>query len=143
MRHEPALQHSPGFIRCARLCDERRARADLEALVETSPVGVAVFDAGTGAVLSFNREAQRIVEGLRDPAQAPEDLLQVLICRHADGREIALGELPMAALLSNAETFTFNCEGMGYLFPLYEKIFALMRPQMKKQRTLNEKQANH
>ena len=28
--------------------DERRARAGLEALVETSPVGVAVFDAGTG-----------------------------------------------------------------------------------------------
>ena len=28
--------------------DERRARADLEALVETSPVGVVVFDGGTG-----------------------------------------------------------------------------------------------
>ena len=28
--------------------DERRARTDLEALVETSPVGVAVFDAATG-----------------------------------------------------------------------------------------------
>ena len=28
--------------------DERRARADLEALVETSPVGVAVFDAENG-----------------------------------------------------------------------------------------------
>ncbi len=84
--------------------DERRARADLEALVETSPVGVAVFDAGSGAVLSYNREAQRIVEGLRDPGQAPEDLLQVLTSRHADGREFALGEFPMAALLSNAET---------------------------------------
>ena len=28
--------------------DEQRARADLQALVETSPVGVVVFDAGTG-----------------------------------------------------------------------------------------------
>ncbi len=84
--------------------DERRARADLEALVETSPVGVAVFDAGSGAVLSYNREAHRIVESLRDPGQAPEDLLQVLTSRHADGREFALGEFPMAALLSNAET---------------------------------------
>ena len=45
--------------------DERRARADLEALVETSPVGVVVFDARTGNPLSFNREARRIVEGLR------------------------------------------------------------------------------
>ena len=84
--------------------DERRARADLEALVETSPVGVAVFDAGSGAVLSFNREAQRIVEGLREPGQAPEDLLRVLICRHADGREIALDELPIAVVLRSAET---------------------------------------
>ncbi len=84
--------------------DERRARADLEALVETSPVGVAVFDAGSGAVLSYNQEARRIVESLRNPGQPPENLLQVLTSRHADGREIALGELPMAAVLSNAET---------------------------------------
>ena len=37
--------------------DERRARADLEALVETSPVGVVVFDAGTGHAVSFIGEA--------------------------------------------------------------------------------------
>ncbi|MCY4616770.1 MAG: GAF domain-containing protein, partial [Chloroflexi bacterium] len=41
--------------------EERQARADLETLVSTSPVGVAVFDARTGAPLSFNREALRIV----------------------------------------------------------------------------------
>ena len=42
--------------------DVERARASLEALVETSPVGVVVFDARTGRPVSFNREAQRIVE---------------------------------------------------------------------------------
>ena len=36
--------------------DEQRARADLETLINTSPVGVAVFDARTGAPVSFNRE---------------------------------------------------------------------------------------
>ena len=41
--------------------DEQRARADLEALVDTSPVGVVVFDARSGRPLSFNREARRIV----------------------------------------------------------------------------------
>ena len=41
--------------------DEQRARADLEALVDTSPVGVVVFDARTGRAVSFNREARRIV----------------------------------------------------------------------------------
>ena len=34
--------------------DEQRARADLAALVETCPVGVAVFDAETGHPVSFN-----------------------------------------------------------------------------------------
>ena len=43
--------------------DERRARADLEALVDTSPVGVAVFDAKTGELVRFNREGRRMVAG--------------------------------------------------------------------------------
>ena len=69
--------------------DEQLARARLETLVDTSPVGVAVFDARTGAPLSFNREAVRIVESLRDPDQPPEQLLKVLSYRRADGREIS------------------------------------------------------
>ena len=66
---------------------EQRARADLETLVDTSPVGVVVLDAGTGRALSFNREALRIVDGLRSPGQSPEDLLDSLTIRRADGRE--------------------------------------------------------
>ncbi len=58
--------------------DERRARADLETLIDTSPVGVVVFDAQTGRMASFNREALRIVDGLRDDGQPPEALLEVL-----------------------------------------------------------------
>ena len=55
--------------------DEQRARADLETLIHTSPVGVVVFDVRTGAPKSFNREANRITESLRKPDQSPEDLL--------------------------------------------------------------------
>ena len=84
--------------------DERRARADLEALVETSPVGVAVFDARTGALASLNGEAKRIVEDLRMPGRSAEELLEVLTSRRADGREVALAEIPLAQQLSNAET---------------------------------------
>ena len=51
--------------------DEQRTRADLQALVDTSPVGVVVFDAGTGMPLSFNREAKRIVGRLRQPGGSP------------------------------------------------------------------------
>ena len=83
---------------------EQRARADLEALVETSPVGVLVFDARTGNPVSLNREAKRIVGGLRLPGRSPEQLLEVLTFRRADGREIALDEVPLARALSTAET---------------------------------------
>ena len=82
--------------------DVERARADLETLVETSPVGVAVFDARTGTPVSFNREATRIVESLRTPGQPPEHLLKVMTCRFADGREIALDKLPLAEVFRDA-----------------------------------------
>ena len=84
--------------------DERRARADLEALVETSPVGVVVFDGGSGRPVSFNREARRIVERLRMPGGAVEELLDVITCRRGDGREVTLAEFPMAEQLSSPDT---------------------------------------
>ena len=83
---------------------EQRARADLEALVETSPVGVVVFDARSGAPVSLNREARRIVDSLRSAGSPAEQLLEVMTFRRADGRETALNELPLAATLSGAET---------------------------------------
>ncbi len=84
--------------------DERRARADLETLIDTSPVGVAVFAMGTGAPVSFNREARRIVDGLRNPDQTTEQLLQVLTVRRADGRKISLEQFPLAEVLGTSET---------------------------------------
>ena len=83
---------------------ERRARADLEALIETSPVGVVVFDGGTGQLVSLNREATRLVQSLCDPGQSAEQLLGVITCRRGDGREIALDQIPLAGALSGAET---------------------------------------
>ena len=83
---------------------ERHARADLEALVETSPVGVVVFDAKSGRAVSFNREARRIVESLRMPGHPPEQLLEVMSFRRGDGREVSLSEFPVAQQLSRGET---------------------------------------
>ena len=83
---------------------ERRARADLEALVETSPVGVVVFDAKSGHPVSFNREARHIVEKLRTPGYPLEQILEVLSCRRADGREVSLSEFPIAQQLGSGET---------------------------------------
>ena len=84
--------------------DERRARADLETLIETSPVGVVVVDGGTGGILSINREARRIVKGLRIPGRSKDGLLELVTCRRADGREVTFAEFPMAQFLSSAET---------------------------------------
>ena len=83
---------------------EQRARADLEALVETSPVGVVVFDAATGRAVSVNCEAKRIVESLRAPGRSAEDLLGILCFRRADGREVVLGEVVLSGELGGGET---------------------------------------
>ena len=83
---------------------EQRARAGLEALVETTPVGVVVFDARTGNLISLNREAKRIVESLRMPGRTAEQLLEVVICQRADGRTVSLSEIPVAQELSRGET---------------------------------------
>ena len=82
---------------------ERRARADIEALVETAPVGVVVFDARSGRPVSFNREVRRIVEGLRMPGRPAEHLLEVLSFRREAGDEVALSEFPIALQLGSAE----------------------------------------
>ena len=84
--------------------EEQRARASLETLIDTSPVGVAVFDMKTGTVASFNPEARRIVDTLLDPGQALEDLLGSMTIRRPNGREVSLGEFPLARVLSSAET---------------------------------------
>ena len=84
--------------------EEQRARAYLETLIDTSPVGVVVFNAGTGVPVSLNREGRRLVDGLTDPGQTAEQLLDVLTFRRADGREISLREFPLAEALSTGET---------------------------------------
>ena len=99
-----ASQAALAIANARRHREERRARADLETLVATSPVGVVVFDAGTGTPVSFNREATRIVAGLRDADQSPEQLLDLVTVRRADGLEVSLREFPMNQLLSAGET---------------------------------------
>ena len=84
--------------------EERQAKADLETLLDTSPVGVVVLDVTTGVPKSFNREALSIVDSLRDPDRPPEDLLNLVSFRRADGREFSLREFPMAEVLSVGET---------------------------------------
>ena len=84
--------------------EEQRARTDLETLVNTTPVGVLVFNAKTGGVTSVNREARRIVNDLCAPGGSAEQLLEVLTFRRFDGREVSLVEFPLAQGLRTGET---------------------------------------
>ena len=98
--------------------DERRARSDLETLVETSPVGVVVFDVRTGRLVTVNREMRRITEGLRSPDGPIEELLQTVIWRRGNGPELALAEFPLVQQMGigetvRAEEFTLSVPGRG------------------------------
>ena len=83
--------------------DERRARASLEALVETSPVGVLVFDGATGRPVSINGEARRMLARLRMPGVPLDGLLGVVRCRFAGRAEVALQDCPISRALGMAE----------------------------------------
>ena len=99
-----ASQAAMAITNARRYRDEQRARADLEALVNISPVGVLVFDAKTGDLVSLNQESRRIVRGLRAPGRSQSDILSVLTFQHPDGREIPLAELPTERALKSGET---------------------------------------
>ena len=84
--------------------EERRARASLETLVETSPVGVIVFDVHERRLASINREARRIVGDLPERDCSWERALSTLSFRRADGRETSLEELTIYEALGDGET---------------------------------------
>ena len=99
-----ASQAGMAIVNARRYSDEHRARADLEALINISPVGVLVFDAKTGDLVLLNQESRRIVRGLRAPGRSQAEILSVLTFRRPDGREIPLAEIPTQRALKSGET---------------------------------------
>ena len=98
-----ASQAAMVIANARRYRDERHARNDLETLMDTSPVGVAVFDARTGAPVSTNREWMRIIDALLAPREPSENLRETLTIRRADGRELCLADVSMDQLLRDGE----------------------------------------
>lgn len=99
-----AAQAALVIANARRFRNERRARSDLEALIDTSPVGVVVFDAKSGAPLSYNRETLRIITGLGEVEHPRERIMDVLSIRRMDGREVLLEETPLAQMVSSGGT---------------------------------------
>ena len=99
-----AAQAAMAITNARRYGDEQRAKADLEALVNTSPVGVLVFDARTREVVKLNQEARRIFGGAREQDHAFGQLLEKMTFRRMDGQEIPRGELPLGQAIRSGET---------------------------------------
>ncbi len=104
--------------------DEMRSRIDLETLISTTPVGVAVFDASTGAPVSTNREWMRIIDALLAPEEPPEILRETLTIRRADGRELHLADISMDQLLKAGEKV--RAEEMVFSVPTGRSVTVLL-----------------
>lgn len=83
--------------------EQQRARADLEALIKTTPVSVTVFDVLTGEIISTNRECERLLRVVGLKKGPLEEILKTVKVRRADGRELSAGELSATRVLEGAE----------------------------------------
>ena len=99
--------------------DEVQAKADLAALIDTSPVGVVVFDAPSGRLVSHNQEMRRIAGDLCTPGATVMELLDAVTMRRTDGRRIlpeeyhALVRVLREASAVRAEEITLEFPGGG------------------------------
>ena len=99
-----ASQAAMAIANAHRYRDERRLRADLQALVDTSPVGIVVVDADTRTVTSINRETERIYGVRPEPGLALETVRARTFLRRLDGSELTPDENPLERALRYGET---------------------------------------
>ena len=99
-----ASQAGSAIFNARRYRDEQQAKADLEALVNISPVGVVVFDAATGDLISANDETRRIVGNVQAPGRSLSQLLEVVKIRRQDGSDIPEDQLPTTKALRQGES---------------------------------------
>ena len=119
-----ATQAALVIANARRYRDEQRAKADLQALVNISPVGVLIFDGRTRSLLSLNPETKRIVRGLSVPGRQLEDILNVLTFCRPDGSEIAIEELPTERAIRSGETV--RAEEMVFRLPNGEEVTTIV-----------------
>jgi PAS domain S-box-containing protein len=82
---------------------EEALRERLEVLLDTSPVGVLVADAGSGQVSLANQEARRIFSLPRQREDRLQSYEQAAVCRRPDGEAYADEELPLQRALRRGE----------------------------------------
>ena len=99
-----ATQAALAITNARRYGEEQRTKADLEALVNTSPVGVLVLDALTRKVVKVNNEARRLM-GLRS-GEDPDStgILESIEFRRMDGAVVATYDIPHERSARTGET---------------------------------------
>ena len=88
-----ANQAAMAITNARRYREEQLAKADLKALIDTSPVGVMVFDAQTRQLVALNHEANRIFDIPPEHAHDPTRVLRQLTYRRMDGSEVPADDL--------------------------------------------------
>ncbi len=81
-----------------------QARADMETLMEISPVAVSVFDVRMGALTYANQEARRIMGFANSSDEAMENVFLTSRFTRPDGKEVSFAELPGTRALQSGET---------------------------------------
>ena len=119
-----ASQAALAIANARRYREEQETRAYLETLINTSPVGVAVFNAKTGKLVSYNRETERMFMTLSSPGYTVEHLLKVMTVRRASGWEYTLEGGPVDKSLRSGETV--RAEEVVYSVPDGRSLTALV-----------------
>ena len=98
-----AAQAATVICNAGRYEEEHRAKMELQALMDISPVSVNVFDMRVGQMTYMNQEARRIMEELGIPEEEMENSFNYLKFTRTDGREIPFEDLPGTRAIQTGE----------------------------------------
>ena len=99
-----AAQSATAISNARRFEREQRTKTDLKALVQIAPVGLVVFDAKTGRVLTANQECQRMGGEVGGSVMSWQETFEKVAMFRADGRQIPATDHPTTQVLQSGET---------------------------------------
>ena len=98
-----AAQAATVICNAGRYEEERRAKMELQTLMDISPVSVNVFDMRVGQITYMNQEARRILGELGIPEEEMENSYNYLKFTRTDGRDIPFEDLPSTRAIQTGE----------------------------------------
>ena len=98
-----AAQAATVICNVRRYEEEHRARMELQALMDISPVSVNVFDTRIGEMTYHNQESRRMLADMGISDDEMEKIFELLRFTRTDGREIPFEELPGTRALQTGE----------------------------------------